>query len=254
MSTEKITKLTIEDSSCQIDLPVDAEINIAKATISAANISTDLDVSKININNNNGSSPTNTVDFSVGDTTFKQIVDNVARAKYATKATCDSRGNKISDTYIRSNVIAALKTLGGIKIGTIDSYSNEKYTVNGLNIGLNNAIVCIRWGQITGPTSESDTSCKINFTDKQVMRAYAANKSTLDVCDEDRISIKLTLCENSSSSSGVNLPDCIYPVKTTIGAAARSYAYGFGVMTTSDSTLSLDYKINYLLIGSKILS
>ena len=253
MSDGKITKLTIGDSSYQIDLPIDADVNIPQANITNIVTTESLKVSTINITNNN-TGEANNIAFTIGSTEFSQTIDNVARAKYADKVTYDGRGNKISDTYIRNNVIAGLKTLGGIKIETIPHSSYDKYTVDGLNIGLNNAIICLRWGAVTGPTSELDTSCKINFKNKEVMRAYAANKTTQDLCDEDKISIKLTCVENFVEKIGITLPECIYPVKTRLGTTERSYAYGFGVLTTSDSTASLDYKINYLLIGSKILS
>ena len=253
MSDGKITKLTIGDSSYQIDLPIDADVDISQANITDTAITKSLNVSSINITNDI-TGEANNIAFTIGSKKFRQTIDNVARAKYADKVTYDGRGDKISDTYTRNNVIAGLKTLGGIKIETIPHSSYDKYTVDGLNIGLNNAIICLRWGALTGPTSELDTSCKINFKNKEVMRAYAANKTTQDFCDEDNISVKLTCVENSASSTGFILPACIYPVKTKLGTTERSYAYGFGVLTTSDSTASLDYKINYLLIGSKILS
>lgn len=244
MAEIKSAKIILNDGSYQVDLPNDSEININSAKIDNSAINY-LAASAINITREFPIVP-NIISFNIGDTKFNASVSDVQSAIKAVNAVCDYSGNNIVDTYLKKT-IATSEVSGGIKIGFIESNTYDKYTVNGINIGLNNSFVCIRWGEFNGPIS-SESPIYIKFTDAEMLKGCAANNDELHVCLDARIAIKLSRQKDTSTADESVGELYIQHIKSSVGSLDIPYYEGFQVCSPLAKS-SGDYKANYFIIG-----
>ena len=187
MADEKIDSIKLQNSDdiYKFDLAADSDITINSAKITTATIN-NLTAQNINLTKT-GTDSTATVSFKIGDSAFSQTVNNVDKAIHADRAYQDSDGNMIKDSYFNKTAASAPEEnkLGLIKASYSYPVTTSSQTESGVDIGLKNSIICMRWGTIK-PTSRDFT--KVTFGD--ALEAYPANSDQKISCS--RISVQLT--------------------------------------------------------------
>ena len=178
-------KLQNSDDKYKFDLAADSDITINSAEINTAVIS-DLTATKINLTKT-GKDNSSTVSFKIGNSEFSQVINNVSNATSAERAYQDSDGNLLISSYFNKTAASAPEEnkLGLIKASYSIPVIDSSQTQSGIDIGLKDSIVCMRWGTIK-PTSRGYT--RVTFGD--TLQAYPANSDIKIDCSI--ISVQLT--------------------------------------------------------------